>query len=115
MQQTSMKRLWDQRMDCKKYGDIFSDDEALEQYIRDSVANIYHPIGTCKMGDIENDEMAVVDNRLKVKGIDNLRIVDASILPFETSGNPQSPVFMIGERASEFILREYLDIHFVVI
>lgn len=107
MKQSPMKRFWDKRMDCNKYGNIADDDDALEQYIRDSILNIYHPIGTCKMGDIDKDNMAVVDNKLKVKGIKNLRVADASILPHLTSGNTQLPTFMIGERASHFILSQW--------
>ena len=103
MKQPPLNKLWDKRMDCKIYGDIDNDDKALEQYIRDSILNIYHPIGTCKMGDIDKNEMAVVDNKLKVKVVRNLRVVDASIIPIQTSGNTQVPVFMIGERASHFI------------
>ena len=107
MQQAVMKKIWDKRMDCRAYGDIYNDDKALEQYIRDSIWHIYHPIGTCKMGDVDTDEMAVVDNELKVKGVKNLRVADASILPQQTTGNTQVPVFMIGERASHFILETW--------
>ena len=107
MTQPAMQKLWDYPMDCKKYGDIRDDDKALEKYIRDSVLNIYHPIGTCKMGDIDSDEMAVVDNKLLVKGVKNLRVVDASILPYLTSGNTQVPTFMIGEKGSDIILNDW--------
>ena len=64
-------------------------------------------ISSLKMGDISKDEMAVVDNTLRVKGVKNLRVADASVLPHQTSGNTQSPVFMIGERASDFILQSW--------
>ena len=60
------------------------------------------------MGDIDHDPMAVVDNKLRVKGINGLRIVDASILPKQTSGNTQASIHMIAERASEFILNDWL-------
>ncbi|MBI1769983.1 MAG: GMC family oxidoreductase N-terminal domain-containing protein [Bacteroidetes bacterium] len=76
-------------------------DEAWLNHIRQTAECVYHPVGTCKMG---NDEMAVVDAELKVKGISNLRVVDASIMPTITSGNTNAPVIMIAEKASEMII-----------
>ena len=76
-----------------------SDDE-LNEYIRSKAETAYHPCGTCKMG---VDDMAVVDENLKVKGIQNLRVVDASVMPEIPSANLNAPTLMIAEKASDLI------------
>jgi choline dehydrogenase-like flavoprotein len=77
----------------------------IEAYLRDNLATIFHPAGTCKMGPRE-DAMAVVDERLRVRGIDGLRVIDASIMPTVTSGNTNAPTMMIAERGAEFIRQD---------
>ena len=84
-------------------GPSIADDAALERFIRERVATTYHPAGTCKMGPA-SDALAVVDARLRVHGIDCLRVADASIMPNLIGGNTSAPSMMIGERAAHFIL-----------
>lgn len=75
-------------------------DEAIVEFIRENGHTDYHPVGTCKMGD---DDMAVVDDRLTVHGIEGLRIVDASVMPTIISGHTNAPTVMIAEKAAEMI------------
>jgi choline dehydrogenase len=82
-------------------------DEDILNWARDTATTIYHPTGTCKMG---NDDMAVVDAQLKVYGIEGLRIADASIMPIITSGNTNAPAIMIGEKAAAMILQEMVSV-----
>ena len=77
-----------------------TDDTALRRMVRQRADTVYHPVGTCKMG---NDDMAVVDNKLRVQGLEGLRVADASIMPTLIGGNTNAPAIMIGERAAEFI------------
>jgi len=88
-----------------KPGIEFQSEEQLIEAAGQIGTTIFHPVGTCKMG-AANDTSRVVDSTLKVKGIRNLRVVDASIMPTITSGNTNSPVLMIAEKAAEWILRD---------
>src|SRR5262249_27460452 len=84
-------------------GSAASTDDDLLRFARESGATIFHPSGTCKMGPAE-DATAVVDNELRVHGLEALRVVDASIMPTLVSGNTNAPVVMIAEKASDLIL-----------
>jgi choline dehydrogenase len=84
-------------------GPAVESDADLEKWLRATAMTTFHPVGTCKMG---NDPMAVVDARLKVHGLEGLRVADASIMPIISSGNTNAPAIMIGERASDFMLGE---------
>ena len=83
-----------------KPGPQIASDAELARAAGDIATTIFHPVGTAKMG---NDDMAVVDDRLRVRGISGLRVVDASVMPTITSGNTNSPVIMIAEKAADMI------------
>ena len=84
-------------------GTHITDDEELVKAASEHAQTIFHPVGTCKMG---NNDEAVVDKKLKVHGIENLRVIDASIMPNITSGNTNAPTIMIAEKASDMILNK---------
>jgi choline dehydrogenase len=82
-------------------GPDVTDDEGLAEAVREHAETLYHPVGTCKMGE---DEMAVVDDRLRVHGVDGLRVVDASVMPRIVRGNTNAPTVMIAEKAADMVL-----------
>lgn len=86
-------------------GAQFQSDDQLVEAAGNIGTTIFHPVGTCKMGRA-NDDSAVVGPALRVRGIDKLRVIDASIMPTITSGNTNSPTLMIAERASELLLQQ---------
>ena len=81
---------------------VQSDADLLEA-AGDLGTTIFHPVGTCKMG---SDPMAVVDDRLRVRGVKALRVIDASIMPTITSGNTNAPTVMIAEKGAQYVLEE---------
>lgn len=85
-------------------------DEDIRQILRDRSDTVYHPVGSCKMG---IDKMAVVDPQLRVYGIQNLRVVDASIMPTVVNGNTNAPVIMIAEKAVDMILQDQASVAFI--
>ena len=89
-------------------GPAFQSDEELLEAARNIGTTIFHPVGTCRMGR-DGDPAAVVDSRLRVRGIDCLRVIDASVMPTITSGNTNSPTIMIAERGSAAVLRDALS------
>lgn len=85
-------------------------DEEIREVLRDRSDTVYHPVGSCKMG---VDDMAVVDARLRVYGIQNLRVVDASIMPKVVNGNTNAPSIMIAEKAVDMIRQDQASVAFI--
>jgi choline dehydrogenase len=79
--------------------DARTDDE-IAHYVRHNVGSVFHPVGTCRMG---ADDASVVDPRLRVRGVADLRVIDASVMPMVTTGNTNAPTIMIGEKGAEMV------------
>lgn len=98
-------KLWERPIQsCLRYG--YKTRKYWECYVRHFTFTIYHYSGTCKMGP-KNDSNAVVDSRLRVHGIKNLRVIDASIMPEIIAGHPNGPTFMIAENGADMIKKDY--------
>jgi choline dehydrogenase len=78
------------------------DDKAIEAFVRAKAETVYHPVGSCRMGRADDHE-AVVDPQLRVRGIEGLRVIDASVMPKLIGGNTNAPTIMIAERAADLI------------
>jgi choline dehydrogenase len=87
-------------------GDTVHGRDALRETVRNTLESLYHPVSSCRMG---TDEQAVVDSQLRVRGIDGLRVVDASVMPTLVRGNTNAPTIMIAERAADLILGRTVD------
>jgi choline dehydrogenase-like flavoprotein len=94
------------RMVSDAFGPGDGGDRAIRAYIRENADTLFHPVGTCKMG---VDDMAVVDPALRVRGVEGLRVADASIMPTLIGGNTNAPSIMIGEKASDLIRGRSLE------
>ena len=84
---------------------VGDDDASLAKAAGDIGTTIFHPIGTAKMG-LPSDPMAVVDERLRVIGLEGLRVVDASVMPTITSGNTNTPTIMIADKAAQMMVED---------
>ena len=84
-------------------GDKLQTDLELEEHIRNTAAITLHPVGTCKMG-IDGDPMAVLDDQLRVRGVEGLRVIDASVMPEVPGGNTNASTIMVAEKGADLIL-----------
>jgi choline dehydrogenase len=81
-------------------GEVAKTDDDFAEHIRQTSETLYHPVGTCKMG---NDATAVVDDRLRARGVEGLRVVDASVIPIQITGHTNAPTIAIAEKAADLI------------
>jgi choline dehydrogenase len=81
-------------------GPQVNSDAEIDAFVRENLESTYHPCGSCRMGE---DDMAVVDSELCVRGIEGLRVIDSSVFPTEPNGNLNAPTIMLAERASDLV------------
>ena len=96
--QPSFKKLWDDEI---LPGKKIKTDEEILDWVRNNGSTVFHAVGTCRMG---NDKNSVVNEKLQVRGVKNLRVIDASVMPQVTSANTNAPSLMIGEKGASLIL-----------
>ncbi|MDA6065617.1 choline dehydrogenase [Idiomarina abyssalis] len=82
-------------------------DEQIDAFVRDAVESAYHPCGSCRMG-TEDDDMAVIDSQMRVRGLQGLRVIDSSVFPTIPNGNLNAPTIMVAERAADIIKHQNL-------
>ena len=83
-------------------GEDVQSDADLEAFVRKTGAITLHPVGTCKMG-VDSDPMAVLDDQLRVRGVEGLRVIDASVMPDVPGGNTNAPTIMVAEKGADLI------------
>ena len=103
-EQDAMKAVGAEVVEWAKFK---SHEEAGKYLISNNLIDAYHPVGTCKMGNLQKDKMAVCSERLKVRGFKNLRVADASIAPQHISGNTQAMCTMIGCKAAKMLMEDW--------
>ncbi|MDF1653586.1 MAG: choline dehydrogenase [Coxiellaceae bacterium] len=101
----SQQAMDDYRGDVVQPAEGIQSDQSIDQWVQANAESAFHPCGTCKMGD-ESDVMAVVNSNCQVRGIERLRVVDASIFPTITNGNLNAPTIMVAEKAADIILNK---------
>ncbi|SAK66358.1 GMC family oxidoreductase [Caballeronia pedi] len=104
--QPALAEAGGRELNTERFGSGEGDERMLREYIREHADTLFHPVGTCKMG---VDHLAVVDPSLRVRGVEGLRVADASIMPTLTGGNTNAPTIMIGEKAADLIRGRHIE------